>query len=157
MFSLRTRCAMVKCGITRAVARLPLREENPMSVSHAIAAVFSLIAATGIAGHAFAQPAGTYPTKPIRFIVPFAPGGPSDMMARLVAPGLTDALGQPLHIDNRGGANGMVGTEVAARTASTRVSSGRYRTTRSRTSRPLRASALPRSCWSRIRRCPRAR
>jgi tripartite-type tricarboxylate transporter receptor subunit TctC len=56
-----------------------------------------------------------YPTKPIRFIVPYPPGGGTDVIARIVQPKLSEALGQPIVIDNRGGAGGAVGTEIAAR------------------------------------------
>lgn len=58
-----------------------------------------------------------YPTKPIHFLVPYPAGGGTDIIARIVAPKLSDALGQPIIIDNRGGAGGAVGTEVAARSA----------------------------------------
>lgn len=59
-----------------------------------------------------AQP---YPQKPIRLIIPFAPGGPRDLQARLIAPRLTDSMGQTLVIDNRSGANGIIGTDLAAK------------------------------------------
>ena len=57
------------------------------------------------------------PTRPIRLIVPFPPGGTVDITARIVQPGLSESLGQPIVIDNRGGAGGAVGTEAAARSA----------------------------------------
>src|SRR5258705_14007400 len=61
--------------------------------------------------------AQSYPVKPIRMIIPFGPGGPSDLLARTVGQKLTEAWGQPLLIDNRGGANGVVGSELAAKSA----------------------------------------
>lgn len=65
-------------------------------------------------GWAAAQP---YPAKPIRVIIPFGPGGPSDLLARTVGQKLTEAWGQQVLIDNRPGANGVVGAELAARSA----------------------------------------
>ncbi len=64
----------------------------------------------GIAASAVA-----YPTKPIRIVVTYVPGGNTDVAARLVSPHLTENLGQPVIIDNRGGAGGVVGTEIVAR------------------------------------------
>ncbi|MGE5523052.1 MAG: Bug family tripartite tricarboxylate transporter substrate binding protein [Rhodospirillaceae bacterium] len=56
-----------------------------------------------------------YPVKPIRFIVTFPPGGTVDITARILQPRLYESFGQPIVIDNRGGAGGAVGTEVAAK------------------------------------------
>jgi len=64
------------------------------------------------AGPASAQP---YPTKPIRIVVTYVPGGNTDVVARLVSSYLTNDLGQTVIIDNRGGAGGVVGTEIVAR------------------------------------------
>ena len=61
--------------------------------------------------------AQTWPDKPIRLIVPFAPGGGADYYARPVGTKLTESLGQAIVIDNRGGANGQIGCELAAKAA----------------------------------------
>jgi tripartite-type tricarboxylate transporter receptor subunit TctC len=58
-----------------------------------------------------------YPVKPIRFIVTFPPGGTVDITARILQPRLIESFGQPVVIDNRGGAGGAVGTEMAAKSA----------------------------------------
>ncbi len=70
--------------------------------------------AIAIASQALAQ---DYPTRPIRFIVSFPPGGTVDITARIVQPKLSESLGQPIVIENRGGAGGAVGTEAVARSA----------------------------------------
>ena len=67
---------------------------------------------------AFAAPAlaqQNYPTKPIRFIAAFPPGGTSDIVARLAAQKLTDSLGKQVIVDNRGGASGTIGYDMAAK------------------------------------------
>ena len=61
--------------------------------------------------------AGDWPSRPIRVIVPFAAGGATDVVARMLSQKLSEALGQPVVIDNRGGANGIIGTEAVARAA----------------------------------------
>src|SRR5688572_29476716 len=61
------------------------------------------------------QAQGNYPNKPIRLIVAFPPGGSTDIIGRLVGQKLGERLGQQLVIDNRGGAGGTIGTEIAAK------------------------------------------
>jgi tripartite-type tricarboxylate transporter receptor subunit TctC len=75
-----------------------------------IALAFAALAFT--AGPAAAQ---TYPTKPIKVIVPYPPGGGTDVVARILSEPLSAELGQPIIIDNRGGAAGNVGTDIAAK------------------------------------------
>jgi tripartite-type tricarboxylate transporter receptor subunit TctC len=74
----------------------------------AIAAAWT--AAAGIAGAA-------YPDRPVRIIVPYPPGGNIDITARTIAPGLGEALGTTVVVDNRGGAGGTIGSELAAKSA----------------------------------------
>src|SRR5512132_3030430 len=64
------------------------------------------------AGPAAAQ---TYPSKPIRIVVPYPPGGGTDVVARILSEPLSAELGQPIIIDNRGGAAGNVGTDIVAK------------------------------------------
>ena len=70
------------------------------------------LAALVVAATASAQ---TYPTRSIRFIAPFAAGGGTDLIARTLARQLTDALGQSVVVDNRSGANAVIGTDIAAK------------------------------------------
>jgi tripartite-type tricarboxylate transporter receptor subunit TctC len=74
-----------------------------------LAVVVGLVAATASAQE--------YPTKAVRMIVPFAPGGASDVVARILTPGVSKELGQQLVVDNRSGASGNIGVEAAARAA----------------------------------------
>src|SRR5258708_20163044 len=62
----------------------------------------------------FAQP---YPAKPIRLVIPWPPGGPTDIIGRVFAEPLAKVLGQPLVIDNRGGASGAIGADFVAHAA----------------------------------------
>ena len=68
-----------------------------------------------VAGAAIAQ--SSYPTKPIRFIVPYPPGGGTDIVARLIAPRIAHGLGQAVVVDNRPGASTIIGTELLAKAA----------------------------------------
>jgi len=67
--------------------------------------------------HAVSAAAQTWPAKPIRLMVPFPPGGSTDIVARIVAQKLSERLGQPIVIENRGGAGGTIGTALIAKSA----------------------------------------
>lgn len=75
------------------------------------------MAAGLVAGAAMAQNAGPYPARPIRIVVPSAPGGGLDFVARGVSPRMSENLGQPIVIENRPGASGAIGAEVVAKAA----------------------------------------
>ncbi|GAA5235160.1 Bug family tripartite tricarboxylate transporter substrate binding protein [Verticiella sediminum] len=83
----------------------------------------SAICAFGLAGLAataapvWAQDAAKYPERPVRLVVGYAPGGPTDILARVIGQEMGDALGQPLVIENKPGANGNIGTETVQRAA----------------------------------------
>lgn len=77
--------------------------------------VFVFAALLALAGFVNPIHAADYPTKPIRIVTPYGPGGTADIMARLAAKALGDAWGQPVVVDNRAGAAGMIGTEMVAK------------------------------------------
>jgi len=71
-------------------------------------------ACLALSAPAFAAQAQAYPNKPIRLIIPFPPGGGTDLVSRIMQPALTAELGQQILLDNRGGAQGTLGTAIAA-------------------------------------------
>lgn len=77
----------------------------------------ALISCLALAGMAQTAGAQDYPDKPIKLVVPFAPGGNIDTTARTVAGGMSQALGKPIIIENRAGAGGLVGSQYVARAA----------------------------------------
>jgi tripartite-type tricarboxylate transporter receptor subunit TctC len=85
-----------------------------MRVSARTALCGALAACTLAAGAACAQ---AFPSKPMRWVVPFPPGGPADVIARVVGPKLSERLGQPVIIENRAGGNSNIGHEAVARSA----------------------------------------
>ena len=88
-----------------------------MQLSIKCAWAFGVLCA--VAGAASAQKPATqaYPQRPVRIIVPFGAGGANDVVTRIVATRLTDALGEQVVVDNRTGAGGLIGTEIAAKAA----------------------------------------
>lgn len=74
------------------------------------------LAAMGLAGHDLTL-AQAYPDKPLKLIVPYPPGASTDALARVVAQKLSSSMGQPVVVDNRGGASGNIGAEATARSA----------------------------------------
>ena len=95
----------------RAKRLVPRRARHWLSVG--LASV--ILVATSL-GSALAQ-APAWPTKPVKYVVPFSPGGVSDGVARLIAQHLSERLGQPVVVENRAGVSGIVGTQVVARSA----------------------------------------
>lgn len=84
----------------------------------AMSVVFrSLVTAMMVAAPLISVAQSTYPSKPIRIVVPYPPGGANDVISRIVGDGLTKALGQQANIDNRAGAGGMIGSQLVAESA----------------------------------------
>lgn len=80
-----------------------------------VAAAFIAAAAFAIPGHASAQAADSYPSKPIRLIIPYPPGGATDVIGRIVGQRLSEEIGGQVVIENRGGAGGNIGAAEVAR------------------------------------------
>jgi tripartite-type tricarboxylate transporter receptor subunit TctC len=97
------------------------RREHPRGVSGGLgrqtrrckASVLGLVAAV-LAGPSFAQPSG-YPNRPVKMVAPFAPGGPVDVVARVLAPKLSERLGQQFYVENHPGGSGNIGTALVAK------------------------------------------
>src|SRR5665213_1030399 len=96
---------------------------NPLMPNHLTPNHLPISRRTLLAALAAAPAAGlfsrsayaAYPDRPIHLIVPFAPGGNADIVGRIVGERMSAALGQPVVVDNRGGAGGSIGAEVVAR------------------------------------------
>jgi|SRR5262245_18853942 len=97
------------------------RREHPRGVSgglgqrarHCKTSVLALLAVV-LAGPAFAQPSD-YPNRPVKMVAPFAPGGPVDVVARVLAPKLSERLGQQFYVENHPGGSGNIGTALVAK------------------------------------------
>lgn len=77
--------------------------------------VAALCAAALLAPQAQAEDAASWPTRPVSLVVPYAPGGSTDAVARFLAPVLSEALGQPFVVENKPGASGTIGTDLVAK------------------------------------------
>ena len=96
-------------SVFRLRTDLCLHHPRSTTVAWLFAAALSVVAQPAVG-----QP---YPAKPVRMISPFPPGGGTDAVARVIAQALSDTLGQQVVVDSRGGANGVIGTELAAKSA----------------------------------------
>ncbi|OGA22067.1 MAG: hypothetical protein A3I02_07885 [Betaproteobacteria bacterium RIFCSPLOWO2_02_FULL_67_26] len=76
--------------------------------------ILAALAALAVAGACLGQGAAGFPSRPLRLVVPFAPGGTNDTVGRIVAEKLSARLGQPIVVDNRAGANSIIGSEIVA-------------------------------------------
>jgi tripartite-type tricarboxylate transporter receptor subunit TctC len=77
-------------------------------------AILLLLAAASVSAPAFSQ---SLPARPLKIVVPFPPGNGTDILARLMSPKMSDSMRQPVIVENRGGANGVIGAELVARAA----------------------------------------
>ena len=91
---------------TRQKIKTLIKSNSYSFIQHA---AWALLAVSGTAA---AQP---YPVKPVRIVVPYPPGGGVDIVARVVGRKLTDTLGQPVIVENRGGASGALGADIVAK------------------------------------------
>ena len=108
MIGLRTVTRIIRRVVPRTVSRTDSRTVSGLAL--AIAAI--LLAAQTLSTLSFAE---DYPSRPIRIIVPFGPGGPADVTARLLGNVLQESFGQPFVVENRTGAGGVIGTQEAAK------------------------------------------
>ena len=80
----------------------------------AVLGALTLVAAASLPSSALAQ---EWPSRPLRLVVPYPPGGAVDQVARLITPKLEAALGQPVVVDNKAGAGGLIGSDLVAKAA----------------------------------------
>ncbi|HWP90359.1 MAG TPA: tripartite tricarboxylate transporter substrate-binding protein, partial [Burkholderiales bacterium] len=79
--------------------------------------IFLAVAVLALIAWGAPATAQSYPAKSVRIIVPYPPGGGTDLAARLIAQKLTESLGKPVLVENRAGANGNIGTDAMAKAA----------------------------------------
>src|SRR5688572_22258822 len=114
VLALISRCASFAARAKRTIDML-----NAISVARLRAAAVILIAGCAVAasdaGAAARETAPAYPTKPLRLLVPFTPGGSQDVTARLVSTPVQQSIGQNIVVDNRPGSGGLIATQEGAR------------------------------------------
>ena len=93
------------------------KPETRLRLAQCAATALTALIATASGAQSVSAPAGNYPDRPIRLIVPNGAGGSTDLVARVLAQRMSAALGQQIVVDNRGGAGGVIGTEMVARAA----------------------------------------
>ena len=85
-----------------------------MNIIRSLLALLSAVIALGLMDNTYAQSAEDYPNKTIRFVVPFAAGGASDVTARLISQVMSQSIGQSVIVENKVGAGGNIGTDFVA-------------------------------------------
>src|SRR5258706_2573607 len=104
---------MIECSSATDCRRLaPLPESMNLKIAGVLFVLGTLLSAAPVPNAAAAD---AWPARPIRLIIPFPPGGSNDVVGRVIATQLAERLGQPVVVDNKGGAGGMIGTEFAAK------------------------------------------
>ena len=101
----------------RTMPRRPIPTPRGFATTSALSLALTALVATMAPGAAMAADAASYPTKPIRLVVPFPAGGSTDAVARLIGEKLSQSMGQQVVVDNRPGAAGNIGTDQVAKAA----------------------------------------
>ena len=96
---------------------LPSSDRSAVARSHALRGCAFILGMAVVVGVQAQAPVGAYPNRPVRLVVPYAPGGNIDITGRIVAPAMSDALGVSFVVDNRAGAGGAIGSDLVAKAA----------------------------------------
>ena len=93
----------------------PSSDRFAVARSHALRGCAFMLGMAVVVGVQAQAPAGSYPNRPVRLVVPYAPGGNIDITGRIIGPAMSDALGVSFVVDNRAGAGGTIATDIAAK------------------------------------------